>query len=74
MSYRLRRFATAIFWISIFCLAGFALVRLVFWGLCRFGGHYTFEHLAGLTTPVILGIVIGIESFLWWRERQTPRR
>jgi hypothetical protein len=67
------KFVGAACWITIFSVAGFALVKLAFGVVCWLNGHDLVEAMVGAVESVIFGIAIGIESFLWlrdWRSRK----
>ena len=55
-------------WIGLFSFIAYEAVTLLFAMACKFGGHNSMEAMFGLTTPVILGLAIGVEAFLWFRQ------
>ncbi|PZU85463.1 MAG: hypothetical protein DI528_11890 [Shinella sp.] len=68
MTAKFRHLTRTACWVAVFLTGGVLLVKLVFMLVCWIGGHNLFEALFGMTTPIILGTVIGIEAFLWFRE------
>ncbi|CDZ51630.1 hypothetical protein [Neorhizobium galegae] len=68
------RASGAVLWILAFSVAGFGIVKLAFMLVCVIGGHNLMEALFGLMASVVFGGVIGIESYLWFREWRLGRR
>lgn len=59
----------SIFVLVAFSLIGFGILKLFFLGLCTFAlNHEPLEQMAGAFVPIVFGLAIGIEGFLWWRE------
>ena len=69
MSVMIVKMAIALGWIAAFSAVGFVVVKSAFLLVCVVGGHNLLEVMFGLTTPVVLGAAIGLEAFLWYRER-----
>lgn len=55
-------------WIGLFCLLAYAGLKIVFMAICILGGHNSVEAMFSVTTPVILGAAIGMETFFWFRN------
>lgn len=69
MSVMIVTIAIALASIAAFSAVGFVVVKSAFLLVCVIGGHNLLEAMFGLTTPVVLGAAIGLEAFLWYRER-----
>ncbi|WP_312412345.1 hypothetical protein [Shinella sp.] len=68
------RASRAALWILAFSVVGFGIVKLAFMLVCVIGGHDLTEELFGFTASVVFGGLIGIESYLWFREWRLGRR
>lgn len=56
--------------IALFSTLAYGVVKVALTIPCLLGGHNALEAMFSTTTPVILGLVIGVEAFLWSRELQ----
>jgi hypothetical protein len=50
------------------------LMKLAFALVCWIGGHDIFESMLGAVASIVLAPIIGIESFLRFREWRSGRR
>lgn len=73
MGRRAFNIARAVGWIVLFCGAGTLLVKLAFGLVCWIGGHDWIEALVGSVASVSFGGLIGIESYLWFRDWRLER-
>ncbi|MCW5711714.1 hypothetical protein Q9314_02995 [Shinella sumterensis] len=64
----MRKTLKAAWWIGLFSFLAYGAVKLVFAVACNLGGHNMTEAIFGVTTPIILGLAIGVEAFLWFRQ------
>lgn len=70
MRTRIINLVRAACWIGVFSAARFGLMKLAFTFVCWAGGHNLLEASVGAVASVALGASIGIECFLWLRERR----
>ena len=68
------KLARIVAWIAVFSAIGFALMKLAFALVCWIGGHDIFESMLGAVASIVLAPIIGIESFLRFREWRSGRR
>ncbi|KAB2683303.1 hypothetical protein [Brucella tritici] len=62
------RIAKATFWIGLFSILGYGGVKLALGIVCWLSEHNALEAMFSATTSVILGLVIGVEAFLWFSD------
>jgi len=60
-------------WIALFCAGGMMLVKLTFVAVCWIGGHNWTEALFGFVATMVLGGAVGVESYMWFRDRRLGR-
>nr|CAD6630034.1 hypothetical protein RKHAN_04128 [Rhizobium sp. Khangiran2] len=69
---RFKRIGASAGWIAVFATASFAILKLIFGMVCWIAGHDPLETAVGAIAPVVFGILIGVEAYLWfkdWRAR-----
>lgn len=74
---RWERIGAAAAWIAVFATASFAILKLLFGTVCWVAGHDAVEAAAGAIVPVVFGVLIGVEAYLWfkdWRARVDRER
>lgn len=72
---RIFKISKALLALAILTILAYAALKLCFVLLCFFVlDHEPYEEMLGGYIPVVFGLAIGTEGYLWWRDLNRDRQ